>query len=874
MTLESPGAAQFSVPDSAVRRPRLERRLDRIPPGGLAVVAAPAGSGKSLLVRQWAGHRRPSGVVWMQLAAHHDDAVVLVSDLLAAMEEHAPAAPIGLRGLLPVGGARLGSELVDALIEALAQLDHEVVLVLEDLHLIANAAILEDLGDLVARLPPGVRAVATSRWDPPWTLHRMRVGGRLVELRAADLAFGLVDGHEMLTRVSGRDLSDEQVSMLVERTDGWAAGLQLAAISLQDADDIDLVVSSLAGTDRMIAEYLIEEVLDQQDPTLATFLLETSILDWFTPDLCVAVTGERSARDRLEELERRSLFLSPLDGKGERYRYHHLFADLLRYRLRRDAPELVDVLHARAARWLLQNGHLGDAVGHLLAAGDRDEAYRVIATEGHQWFERGESATLVRWLTTLADLGGGLDTAPVEVVVNLLAAQVAADESTAAAETHRHLARRTDLSGGARVAADALHALLVFRELAPEESLRSAHSVRDALPLVDTGEVIDFLGLGGRDSVEIMALYAEGWSHFLLGDLVASADTLRVALGRPGADYPMWRIYAQGALALVCAWAGRCSEAASLANGAIGTADRFGTTRHEALTSPHLALALVHLDRLETEQAAVHLAHAAGQNRRRLASFIFFDLHRAIEARLIAVVDGPRRALAALREPCACVVEPPLLAEVNRALECHLLLRTGDRAEARVVIGEAGDGPISASRVDLALAGPDLVEARRALDAWTPVVGDTRSVVARLLRSAAVLDAEGLTAMAGAAVGEAAATADIEKLRWPFLEVPAALHLLRHGPQSHAELLDPLLNGRAPALDTRAAAQDQLVEQLTERELVILAYLPGRTRNHEIAAALYISINTLKSHLRSIYRKLGVTDRDEAIHRATELGLL
>ena len=460
------------------------------------------------------------------------------------------------------------------------------------------------------------------------------------------------------------------------------------------------------------------------------------------------------------------------------------------------------------------------------------------------------------------------------MLVNLLAAQIAADESTAAAETHRHLVRRTDLTSGERVATDALHSLLVFRELAPQESLSSARSVREALPRVESREVVDFLGLGGRDSVEIMALYSEGCAHFLLGDLDSGEEALRFGLGRPGADYPMWRIYAQGALALVMAWAGRCTEAASLASGTIGTAERFGTTRHEALTSPHLALALVHIDRLEAQPAAEHLAIAAGQNRRRLSSFVFVDLHRAIEARVLAVTDGPTNALAALREPTACVVEPPLLAEMNRAFACQLRLRVDGPTAARAVIGATENGWASAARVDLALATLDLVEARRVLDGWVPDPADIRAVVGRALRNAAILQAEGESGLATAAVAEAVALADTEQLRWPFLEVPAVLRLLRQGPRSAAGLLDPLLNGRAPTLDARAAGQGQLVEQLTDRELAILAYLPGRARNHDIAAALYISINTLKSHLRSIYRKLGVTDRDEAIQRATELGLL
>ena len=391
-----------------------------------------------MLVQQWAAEADPASVVWMELDTRHDDAVVFVHGLIEASVAVVPGKLTDLAGLVPVGGGRLGPSLIEALLERLTNLDRDIVLVFEDLHRLTNHGLVSDLGAAAQTLPPGVRMVVTSRWDPPWVLTPLRLNGRLVELRGQDLAFDLPNGRDMLNAVSGRSLSDSQVTRLVERTDGWAAGLQLAGISLQDADDPDRIIDTVTGNDRSIGEYLLEEVVDQQDPAVCRFLLHTAILEWFTPELCDAVLGGHSARTMLAELERRSLFLVRLDG-GERYRYHHLFADLLRYRLIRDNPEEVSELHRSAAHWLLDQGHLVDAVTHLLAAGDHDDAYRVISSEGHQWFERGESATLVRWLGAIVDRDAE---GPAAVAINLLAAQVAADESTAAAETHRHLMRR------------------------------------------------------------------------------------------------------------------------------------------------------------------------------------------------------------------------------------------------------------------------------------------------------------------------------------------------------------------------------------------------------------------------------------------------
>ncbi len=660
----------------------------------------------------------------------------------------------------------------------------------------------------------------------------------------------------------------------MERADGWAAGLKLAALSLQDADDVDGLIASVTGTDRLISDYLIEEVLRTLDPGLRRFLLRTSVVEWFTPELAEALLGEGGARERIEELDRRSLFLTSLDPSVESYRYHHLFADLLRHRLRLEMRDEVNRVHATAAEWLVENGHLGDAVTQLLAADDHDVAFELIAREGHQWFERGEAATLVAWLSAIVDRSGGLDRVRVDVGMNLLAAQVAADESVAAAVTHRHLLRRADLAGGEQVAAEALHALQVFRELAPMEALRAARRVRATLPDLAEDEVVDFLGLGGRSSVEVRALHAEGWAHFVLGDPRASVDVLRHGLGRPGADYPMWRIYLQGALALVLAWVGQSAEAEALARGAVGVADRLGTTRHDSITTAHLALALTHLDRLECTVAADHLDAAAELNRRRLASFVFLDLHRAIEARLLALTDGPKVALGLLGEPSSWAVEAPVLTDANRAFEAQLRLRSGSIAVARALLAGRHDAATAAARVDVALALRDPVAAREVVEAWDPGPDDVRSTVARLLRLAAVSLAEGRPTQADTALVEAVAVAETASLRWPFLEVPAVLGVLRRGPRVPSVLLGPLLAAHGPSLDLRDRAQDRLIEPLTDRELAVLAELPGRTRNQEIAAALYISVNTVKTHLRSIFRKLDVTDRDEAITRATELGLL
>jgi LuxR family maltose regulon positive regulatory protein len=287
-----------------------------------------------------------------------------------------------------------------------------------------------------------------------------------------------------------------------------------------------------------------------------------------------------------------------------------------------------------------------------------------------------------------------------------------------------------------------------------------------------------------------------------------------------------------------------------------------------------MAAALVHLDRVDTDRAAAHLAEADVQNRRRTSSVAYFDLQRTLDARRSTLVDGPVRALAVLRLPAASAQEPAVLASANRALQARLLIGARELPEARALLDNASDIPgLEPARIDLALADGDLTGARAHLDAWKPCADDRRTSVGRLLRETAVADAEGNRRAARDSLRAAIAGAEAEHLRWPFLEVPSALRLLQSAERRSALINDTLVRA-ARRLDSVAAIQAQLIEPLTDRELTVLAYLPGRFKNHEIAAELYVSVNTLKSHLRNIYRKLEVADRDEAVAKATDIGLL
>ena len=860
------------LPRLAVPRPHLERRLDQIGPGCVGLVVASAGSGKSVLLRQWSGGRPELRIAALALGPGHDDAVVLARDVVEAVREAAPQIPARIGDLVKSGGSALGEPFIDALLGELAHLPERFVLVLEDLHVLTNRALLDDVGDLVTRLPHTTRCVVSTRRDPPWTLRQLRLDGRLVELRGAELAFGADEARQLLVAVSERELSDDQVAMLLDRTDGWAVGLQLAAISLRHVPDVGASIASFAGSDRLVAEYLLEEVLERQEPETRRFLLQTSVLDWLSIELCDAVTGQGNARAMLDDLENRSLFVIPLDRSREQFRYHHLFADLLRYQLRLEDPLAARELHVRASRWLLEHGRLEESIEHLLSAGEHQQALAVISKVGHRFFERGESATLVRWLTAIEGADPDL---PAVVGVNLLAAQVAADQSDPAAETHRRLLRRPDLTRGERATADALYTTLTFRGLPPEIVLRTASSVLEVLPTLEKSDAVDFLGIGGLESIQVMAAYDAAVARFLQGDIAQAADALEHVLTLPGVNYPVWRIYTLGTLALVRAWTGHCTEAQQLADSAMKAARAVGVASHSSVIHAFMASALLHLDQTDLDGAARNLLESDLQNRRRTSSVVNVDLQRSLVARLAAVTEGPAQALTILRQPAASAIEPPVLVHANRSLEARLLIGARELIEARTVLDQSEQIPeLAAARVDLALATGDVVAAQDVLNLWKPSEHDLRAVVGHHLRHAAVLDAAGDRPGAQVAAREAAATAEGERLRWPFLEVPAALRLIRRDTDHASAFTDDALWKLSGQLEPRGRAQKGLVEPLTERELTVLEYLPKRIKNQEIAGDLYITVNTLKSHLASIYRKLGVADRDEAVNKANELRLL
>jgi LuxR family maltose regulon positive regulatory protein len=367
----------------------------------LTMLSAPAGSGKTTLLQQWhLGAPASQPFAWLSLEPSDDDPVRFWTCVIEALRMVAPGIGARAEGALRSPGASLEEVVVPLLVNELRELPTRVVLVLDDLHAVADEHIHRSLVAFVERLPVTLHLAIATRTDPPWPiLPRLRARDQLVEVRAGQMRFSEAEAGSYLTAL-GLDLSADQIAEIQYRTEGWAAGLQLAGLSLREHPEG--LATALAGDTRQIGEYLAAEVLDGVAPDERRFLVRTSILERMSGPLCDAVTGDDGSAARLADLDRRNLFVFALDGQRRWYRYHPLFADLLRARLRDEEPGAAAQLHGRAAAWLARDGEIADAIGHAIAADDERLTAELVAAHWLTFFNRGWLMTVRRWLEALS----------------------------------------------------------------------------------------------------------------------------------------------------------------------------------------------------------------------------------------------------------------------------------------------------------------------------------------------------------------------------------------------------------------------------------------------------------------------------------------
>ena len=857
---------------SVVRRSRLVRILDEVPSGGIGLIVAGAGTGKTMLIAEWM-RERDAVCVSIGLDSEDCDPAVFARNLVAAIDSRVDGFADEFAGLSTAGTGIPGRRFAARLVVAIEELDYEFVIAVDDVQFIERSGeSMAILDELVSRTPDNLRLIVAARRDAPLTLHQQRLDGRLIEIRGAELAFDLDETRSLVEAVACVVLDDPTIATLHQRTDGWAVGIRLAAISIKHSNDVDRFVADFRGSDALVAQYLTREVLDALGPAIRRFMMTTSVLPWLSSDLCGAVVDDMTASEIeavLNDLERNQLFMTSTGVIDRRFRYHHLFAELLLYTLRHDEPHREHELRRRAALHLAERGEVAPAIAQFLEIGDVDGVLEMVVAHGRPIYERNESATLARWLGAARSL---TNDAPAELDIQLLGARIAALDSTRAVETYRAVRRRNDLSVGQRASGEALYGLLGMDDLPPGEVERAANEALDLLASAQDANLVDVLGIGGRPTIELFARFMLGLAAFHRGDLQCAIERFDDVLELEGMQYPVWKVYTLGALGLVHGWNGDLVLAESLATRAVELGEHASLEGHVGLAFAHHALARVALERVDLGRAAEHLslAQPAVEQSRRAA---LLSMQRLLGAIRLSLADGSRSAAAELDASPPPALAPAFIAGAERKLLVRLRIATGNWLAAGDLIAE--EPSVGGSeRFDLALARGDLEEAAAVLDAWVPEPAHPRAALESLIRRAVLLAAQGSRGEALATLADALMRAEPAAQRLPFVNVPAVVSLLKSDVRLATRPFAASIVATADAVADRAESHQRLVEPLTNRERDVLALLPTRLTNAEMAASLYVSVNTLKTHVRHIYLKLDAVDRDHAVERAARLGIL
>jgi LuxR family transcriptional regulator, maltose regulon positive regulatory protein len=890
-----------------VPRPRLMEALGEGLARGRVLVCAPAGFGKTALLADWArGGGQP--VAWLGLDDGDSDPARFWRYAVAALDRARP----GLAGR--VGPPSTGSfeGLVTALINELAADPgpDEVLLVLDDYHLVDSGPVHESVAFLLENLLPGLRVVVSGRADPPLPLARLRARGQLAELRAADLRFTGEEAAALLAEAAGPDLPPVAAEALVARTEGWAAGLQLAGLSLRGHADPAGFAAAFSGSHRFVLDYLADEVLDGQPGQVRAFLLETSVLERLTGELCDAVTGRAGSQAMLAGIERAGLFLVPLDEVRGWWRYHHLFADLLRARLQAEQPGRVPALHRAAAGWCAEHDLADDAVRHALAAGEAAWAARLVERHVEELLGRSEGVTLRRWLSAL----------PAQAV---------------RARPRLCLAQAYGAAQGFQL--EALEALL--------DDAERAFAVSGDEPYEPS--------LGPPQGDSVLANVPAGIAFLraslarLRGDAALAAGYNRQALARLGEDDWFMRSFvhwsqavtdwldgrlgpAERGLAEVLAerravgalfagflpmrvWydLGEVQRAQGNLDAALATyqqaLDTFGESSQPALTGPtHVGLAQVLYERNELTAALDHATRGVTLCRQ-LAFTSALATGLAIVGRIRHAQGDAAGALEAMGEAGQAGLSPQVITLFNPvpSQRARLLLAQGDTAAAARWTQQRGlrpdDEPGYAQERDY------LVLARVLLAQDRP--GQALTLLDQLLTPAAtggrigsVIEIRALQALAHQASRDepAAMAALVEALTLScpqghvrvfadegppmgaLLGQLVAAHRAKQAPARPIPLsclarlvqaFDGNLNAAA-ALRPELGTVPGLIEPLTGRELEVLRLLAAGKSNQRIAHDLFVALDTVKKHVTHVLGKLGAANRTEAVARARDLGLI
>jgi LuxR family maltose regulon positive regulatory protein len=864
----------------------------------LTLISAPAGFGKTTVVTNWLHSQEgdalsPFLIGWLSLDEDDNDPVRFLTYLITALNRIP-----GLETEIGVGALQMAQAsqppppqtILTAVINEIAMISNKIVLVIDDYHLIDNQPVHDALVYLLENLPPQLHLVITTREDPPIQISRLRTRGQLNELRAVDLRFSSTETDEFMNQIMGLGLSAKDIAALENRTEGWIAGLQLAAISMQGRSDIPNFIQSFTGSHHFVIDYLVEEVLKHQSEDIRDFLLQTSILDRLTGSLCDAITGQENGQGTLEALERGNLFIIPLDEERHWYRYHHLFGDLLRQRLRQTHKDHLPDLQIKASDWFDRQGRPREAIKHSLAAGDYERAGKLIESVSIDVMEQGGNSTVVRWLSSLPD-------------------QVIKDR--------------------AYLCVLQAWVLLYSGEIEMAESrLQDAEKALEIQCHEDDG----------RNPEIINGLIYTNWAYltFLRGQHDQTIEYAQKALDELPDNVPLFRAQTGIYLGVAYRYQGQLQEALSIYNEILPIAQQL-KGRIAVQVSQNLGDLLWQMTKLNQAQAILEKAlditeQHVGRPDMTYCGFIYVLLGRILHQR-----DELTEAAKLIKKGFS-LCKDWNLPEIT-ALSCldlaNIYWTLGKHDEAR----ESYQGAINLFS-DFSVWGRKYAEASKAkfelalgnlesVDQWaqsndistegdflfhreneyfallrlliaqnkfeeafafaerllhiSQETGNKRAELESLILLAICNFRDGITDVALEYVEEALRIAEPEDFIRIFVDEGKPMARLLYeilsreiSPEYVQKLLAafPNVEPEKELMSKPIVSDSEWIEPLSEREIEVLQLIAEGLSRQEVAEKLFLSLNTVKTHARNIYSKLGVNNQMQAVGKARGLGLL
>ncbi len=880
-------AAKLRPPGLRARILSRARLLDRLEPPlpRLILISAPAGFGKTVLVTDWLA-KKDISAAWYSLDPHDRDPHRFALHLSRALESlpdpRAPAAAEALRGESWEGSTAWSP----LLLETLEELSENQVVVLDDFHELEDGPVPGLVGNMLNRLRGGPRFVLVTRVDPPFPVGKLRVSGDLLEIRERDLRFTAQEVAALLGRDMERTLDLQVAKALEERTEGWAAGVRLAAVALERAHGEEKALEAFSGRHRFVVDYLVEEALTNLDPSLQTFLMETAVLPRFTAETCRFVTGTEDAGKRIREVERRGLFLVSLDPGGQWYRYHNLFAELLRFRLRSLDPQRAETVCRLASEWFEGQGEVPEALQLAAELSDRRQLVELLDRHGLDMLFHGDFTTFGRWLDEVQDplrhpfpmflMGVAWFRLLTEKSPDLRPLLLAVEEALEAPA--RAFSREE--KEAFRLFMDVIRAFALRLEGPLPEAIQQSEAVLERIP---RNQVLP----RGILTFNVAA------SYLRLGEMGPAADWFERSYTENLERGPRYLV-----LASLGHWAAVLAQTEGVRRG-MEKLDSAAALAREKRIESIPAFGVVLCQRSHVHYLADELPEA------REAASRALDLARAgrepdIEANALVQLARAMGAMGEIREAEALIAEADAIAH---AYAVHLFSTTLAAERARLLLhGSAVNAPVEA---------PVLPDARLEAEGWTSLLetelllelcleirrGEREAVAVLARRILEHAEARG-RGVASCQARLALIWADGGVVEWKSLD-ETLVDLGRLGyVRPILEMGDPIrallqsgtnrvLSSRARAvagviLDAFGGSMDrlpagespELPQPLTDREEEVLAYLADSMSNKAMARKMFVSLDTVKTHLKNLYAKLGVSNRKEAVVRGRELGLI